>query len=826
LALATVVSYATVVFVVGQASGLFGLFSRFQRFATSVAFAPMALSWVYGGMLRLSPGHSPTFYFWVVMTIALPFTLALAVSVFRLATRPDASAIRLRRISTLELLVPVLLLVVLGVTLSIIANTVAVVPISTNDPMEYFAVARAIFEKQQLTDVYPVLDDSVLAGFYGPWTHPAGYVLIIAWLYLCQGTAEVAGIAKLLNVYGAAALVMVTWAWSGGPYRLSSAIAALLVLLVPLLMAQAFDMHVDILRLAMFTSVICMVPKWLSSRNVPSSLAFGFVVGLSIFIHSLGVLFVGFFAGLLLFLQSDRLVSRLALGLLVITVSLVMLAPDFLINYWSYGYLIGDSAPLWRVPSLNLVQFLNDQRGIGSLGDKIVYGVFAPISRPSILGWTTIAFATVLPLYVAHLAFVRVERRVFLRRILRATLANTLVMAMGGFALLLAFSVGLGSNAIIKNVRYVGTMSVIAGIAAVLIGAQVGFWLSYRSRTRLVALRFCFALLAVALSWSLVSRVIKNSDDRIAAFPTVRDHASDIDLALACGLNPGLRLVSSINEALALSPVRRVKIFDFAPAASAYYGRYPIVSYLDPKVLPAFLAPNSDTAFKTLKALGITHVLTPANNMGEIVNTAMGPLFEDTRYFRPERVIGNNRLLVAAGEDPLLPINVTKAGSIRIFPADGGALVIDGTDLRCTDNSSISGSGESAILTLVGRGIVSTGQRFEVDTTKRYRLSFDLRVPIGSPAANTWAGLATFDVNGLLQTEEPGTYRYGAIQNLDLVPSAEWSHYSGEFGGVGNQSHSQFRPGTHTVSPTFLLNYYSPQTSTSQIRNIVFEEID
>lgn len=830
LAFGTILCYAIVIAWIGSISGLFKQLASLQKLAVCVALAPMALSWVYAALLRLAPGNASGFYLSSITAVAALSALCALIACIR---RNSALAgPRWRQRHWLEYLPPAFFAAVLIIFVTIMLPANIRLPIITNDPMEYFTVARAIFQHQRLEGVYPVLNDSISKGFYGPWTHPPGYPLIVAWLYLCQGTAAVAGIAKLFNVYAATSLALVVWAFSGGPYRWSSIVAALMVLLVPLFIRETFDMHIDIARLAVWTSIICMVPAWLTNRTTSTSLAFGILVGLSMFIHSLGVLFFGFFAGLVLLLQSGRLISRLGYGTIVATVAVLMLLPDYLVNYANFGYFIGDSVPLWQVKAQDLIPFLNEQRGIGTVYEKIINGVLGAVTNPSVFGWTTIAFSIILPAYLIVLALPPTSVRVFLTRLFRPTLINTLILSMGAFLVMLALSTALGSNGLIKNVRYVATMSALAAVASILMADRVIVLLSARTHWRLSSHGYIYAPIAVALSWALLNEVRAQNISRLEAIPINELQTDNPDTVLECSIDPSLLLVSKINGALAAAPDRQIKVLAFFPAVSAYYGRYPIVSYLDPRLLPAFVTHDDAEAFAALKALGITHVLLPSYKMGEIEKTSFASLLKDRTYFEIDRSIDGNQLLVAAGSPRLFPpdpgpLHVSPSNPILFPTSDSIAfLAYNGTDLKCIRSVSAGDFDGEIYLEAKEQIVIVTRQQIEIDVTKRYRLSFEMRVPPGSSPANTFVGLATYDAKGKLQTEEPGTYRYGVLDNANIEPSSEWKHYSGTFAGAGNQAANQFRVGTRTVAPVFLLNYNNSKPSITQFRNVIFEQID
>jgi hypothetical protein len=354
-------------------------------------------------------------------------------------------------------------------TLLVIGNAAIKTPMAANDPMEYFFVARQIFDLQQLIGVYPLIDETIARGFYGPWTHPPGFVMLIVWGFMAQGTAEIASVAKLTGVYSLFSLLLLVYAWAGGSIRYRGVVAALLVLTCPMLLGETFDTHVDVPRIAMWTAVLCLVSIWFRRRSLSNTVALGALIGLSMFVHSIGLLFFPIFAGLLILVRGMSTADRAIQGILLALVAVLMVLPDYLQNLKHFGRIIGDSTPLWEIADFKLDEFVNNDRQILTTKHKLVRGILDQLLYTSWYGYAglTAAFAG-----CGYLLSVLISSRLQPQRILRHLRAprplTVLVLSCVGFICAIVLSIIADMNLIVKNLRYLATMIAVYAIVTVI----------------------------------------------------------------------------------------------------------------------------------------------------------------------------------------------------------------------------------------------------------------------------------------------------------------------------------------------------------------------
>ncbi len=120
--------------------------------------------------------------------------------------------------------------------------------------------------------------------------------------------------------------------------------------------------------------------------------------------------------------------------------------------------------------------------------------------------------------------------------------------------------------------------------------------------------------------------------------------------------------------------------------------------------------------------------------------------------------------------------------------------------------------GDVSGLQITGASNLFGSEHMPIDTKKSYAMKVRLKVTRDDPAKQgsaVYAGFATFDKDGKLQTDAPGTHRYFAGFG-DIKSSDGWREYFGVITGEGNERHDQFRAGTLSATPVLLANVKSP----------------
>lgn len=836
---------------VGRTTKVFASVRGLKWGATCLVFAPMFLAWMYGWLLRLLPGHSHRYYLIAIIALITPFALVEACHLFRdYWRRPSGKSVPSSKAVSKRLWAAIFVLALAFVFVAFLFTNIDT-PIYANDPLEYFSVARMIFNDARLIGIYPPIDPQITSGFYGPWTHPPGFVLVIAWGYLVQGTAAYAGIAKLHNPFAMFSMLLLAFAWAGGFVRNRGVIAAALVLLTPLLMEETFDSHVDIARIGMWTATLCLLPAWFGALTVRNSVALGVLAGLSMFVHSIGLIYWALMVGLVVLIQAKSFIQRVIYASVAFAVSLAMVAPDYIQNVRLFGRIVGDTVPLWEVKSLHLDAWLNQNRGIAGLADKLSRGLLAPFTEYGLFGpgMVVMAIAAVTWFLIVCLTTPKPLQTVP-SKFNRPTLINLLLLSTIGFFGIVLLSALAGSNLVVKNVRYLMTMSVVGAILAPLLVdrslrcvglAMAGFshidWRQFPKiayeyvwdRRRWVAFTCC----ALGLSWGAIASILQGQAYRESLFPEVslKVEASEPDRMLYCSRLAGFQLIAEMNDAVRQrGSTNGVKVLVFRPSDSVYYAKFPIVSLLDPSLIPAFVASRASDTYRILRNQGISHILVPDYKMGEISNSQFANLLADRSLTSIEDEVADNKLYRLDGALRLLdpwPIkSLIKERNIVVNLSTVHNVVTHRSLYRpadCDPALSVIREGEDSVLKVNNQSIILARTRYQVDPTARYRMSLDVRSS-GRKGITLDAGLATYDREGKLLTEAPGEHRYGVAVNVPVSGDGKWKSLVGDFQGVGNENYKQLRPGTSYVSPVIIVN--GTDGVTTEIRRIRLERID
>ena len=118
-------------------------------------------------------------------------------------------------------------------------------------------------------------------------------------------------------------------------------------------------------------------------------------------------------------------------------------------------------------------------------------------------------------------------------------------------------------------------------------------------------------------------------------------------------------------------------------------------------------------------------------------------------------------------------------------------------------------------------------RRFPVNTAHTYRVRARFKAIDGK--SKVYAGVVTYDANGNIQTNSPGTHRYCATVGDTVFQANGWVSFEGLITGEGNnEGHNKFRPGTFFASPVIVIGH-EPGTSSTATKTAVdyciFEDV-
>jgi hypothetical protein len=553
---------------------------------------------------RLAPGHGDLLYLVVPYGVFLGFLVFGARQVVPRLKKLLAAVITGFRESGLPTAMAVAFLTV-GLAFTILVGSVA--PLDGNDALEYAHAARLVYRQRSISG-YPFLDSTVSGGYYGPWTHPPGYVLRLVWGYLTAGNADALGIGKIAAGTSLAQTVLVAGFAARRMGRSSALLAAALTLGTPLLVQLAVKSHIDPGRLPAWLLAFALAGELARRASFSIAVLFGLALAAAMYGHSIGILAPPLASASYLLLARDALGVRLRVLSVANGVATGLLAAHFWRNWRDFGAPVADFAavPVYQLEKLGYADWFKAIGGSETWGDRLLrlarlfhsVGIFG-------LGPATALMGTLL--------------RRPLRLRFEPEIAALFWGAAGYLGLAIATSLA-GSDAFVKNDRYLVTvvpmLAVVGGVAMARILTKVENVL----RTFPSGRPYLVPIVAVAAVSVLTSAVtpkvarthwlsLKNTDP---AF--VRPYDS-----------PQFRAVAFARKALAEGGCALV----FRQGDFANYTETCWLSHIDPRLLPVYEAESVEAAQMALERLGLTHVVLPPYDEPAWTMSALVQLLKD-----------------------------------------------------------------------------------------------------------------------------------------------------------------------------------------------------
>lgn len=566
---------------------------RMGLFALVAPVAPLALSFVVMAAYSLPFAVSSPI---VVTSILIPLGLALWTWRHSIRAVVDEIVTGVRGFGPQRSIAEV----VLYVLAAIVFVQLVAMPLMENDPIEYHAVAKYIFETGSLS-VYPVIE-AAPNGLFAPPSHPPAYHMYIVWGYAWLGT-ETFVPARLMSIYA-----LVATAWLLGSVlsehgRRGVVLGLLLLLATPLYVSSLVAYHIDPIRLGSFLAAAVAVARLIERPERETAILAGSILGLAAFAHSIGLLAVVFGGLAWLLLGPSNRFYRFGLPILVGLFALLFGGAQYLKNLYMFGVPLHDSVPVWDMPEIDFESDLQYRRDLVRLRDKLLFGVFRGFVELPLFG---------LLFWFALLGAWRVSRR-WAEQSTVTRVAFTFVAAFFALALLTAL---FGSTLVIKNPRYVMTIVPLLIVLAVPILAK---WPQARSLWMKGATLILFALLA---SWTIVQ-----SGVRLARYGTLQVYtAGERAPIYRGGKFPGGPLFVHVEKEL--KPGEKTLVF--RQADFTLYGTGGWIDNFDTQLMPFYRLKTAQEAYDWLRARKVRFVLLPYYTYPMVYRTAVEPLLADT----------------------------------------------------------------------------------------------------------------------------------------------------------------------------------------------------
>lgn len=689
LSLITLATYAT------ASLSFFGLTSIALRgsgttlplqIAISLACGPMSLAWLLGILLRVAPGNHTSFYtsfIFVILIIGAVIGLTYLYKQMSIFLTDLSNSNRRKRIYLYGFGL-LILCCFLIIYLRPILVLNLVLPVVSNDALDYFTAARLVFEQASLVN-YPFIDSNKSGGFYGYWTHPPGFTLLLAWSNFLQDHSIFAGGGRITALWHYGALLFLIFAVAMRAGFTSAFAAVLFLLATPFFANNAISMHIDTTRIAIFTAAIASILVLLDSFSFKRLLLAGYIIGLAQFVHSIGILVLFLSIPAYFFLRqlpwnwyglSRRLFEVCALT----TVCIIVVLPDHLVNLQVYGTLIKDKPEVWEISHLDVRAHRDFVRMIATPSDMIFNGFLKGFTNVRQFSYTYWAFSFVVFL-CSMLCYRRISKWVFnMKNPKMVPFSDISVLALFflGFYAIVLLSVFAGSDLIIKNTRYLATPH---GLIAILFGFLVATLISDSveingfSAVRAAVLRVLFmikrwlnhliidisrialilkslparswlmliekpfkslmaVIILVAFGWVGQQTIMDAQSVKLSQYKLYRINSdtNQLDSKTKIALLPGriYKLISYINQRAENGdwPLG-LKVLTFRKADAAFYLDVPYMAYLDSKLVPFYKAQSKEAGIRVLRGIKIGYVITPPYSEPTVYNSVLQDIIGD-----------------------------------------------------------------------------------------------------------------------------------------------------------------------------------------------------
>jgi len=330
-------------------------------------------------------------------------------------------------------------------------------PITANDPLEYAASARLLFDGLSLQN-YPYLETDKNNGYYGPWTHPLGYIGLILWGYLIQGTHKISAVISLISLYYYVLLFLLPICLSGKSQKPSTILAfAYSIGLTPLIFSLTLDSHIDPIRILVLTCFAILHAKTFNNGGLKNRVILGLVLGLTLYCHSINILLIPLLIIIHIIVCFRTSPVRVLEGIYIALIAVSLNSFRYYTNYKLFGHPVADTGavPVWALESLMYEEYFEIIRGFSTFREKWLLGGLGLLTKPHIYGIAGWIFLLSLWLQLRDANFKVFN---FIRNLFGSGIQSIAQLYVLGFLAMMILSLVLGMDSFIKNIRYMLTI--------------------------------------------------------------------------------------------------------------------------------------------------------------------------------------------------------------------------------------------------------------------------------------------------------------------------------------------------------------------------------
>jgi 4-amino-4-deoxy-L-arabinose transferase-like glycosyltransferase len=352
-----------------------------------IGLGPLLVSWILKWLLTLMPGHSSTFYIVTIVALFAGMLWFGRTKFYLVGNLWRQFRNGIRRFSLRDrwyVAIPLLLAAEITVALFI---TCLMLPLTGNDPLEYAVTARLIYSHKAAA-IYPFVTADPSTGFYAPLTHPLGYVMMMVWCHLLQGTVSHTMLLRTIAPFYMLCTLLLLWVTLERQRRGLGALGVLLYSTVPLIGFVTGDCHIDPLRIHFFFAAFVVLARLIESPSGQRAIFAGLLTGAAMFTHSIGVLVPVFIVPVYVLLSRARWRPRLAHLATICGIALVIAGHRYWVNQQLYGTPISNLIPVWEMPEIGYKDYLTHTRYMETFVDRYVFGLFKGFSKIDMFGFS------------------------------------------------------------------------------------------------------------------------------------------------------------------------------------------------------------------------------------------------------------------------------------------------------------------------------------------------------------------------------------------------------------------------------------------------------
>lgn len=574
---------------------------------TGIAFGPFLLG--FGGILALTAAGGASHLLHLGVALAFVTTVGVGAAAVRVVwprqfkvDRTDRQPLSLGEWS---------LVLALGAAVVALLAITLLVPLIQNDALEYGLAARELYFARDL-HAYPVLNpESNLTGFYGPWTHPPLYVVLLYLADVIQGHADVPGAIRLIAPWFLWCGAGVVWSLGRLVDRATALMAALLFMSTPLLFLGAGSALIDALPVVGFALVVAGIVGF-NSNAISIGAVLGVLLGASLWTHSQAVLFAPLALAALAFDNGVKSWFRTAREAAVaLAVALAIAGWPYWRNTELFGTPISDNPVVFALAGLHWSDYFTIGRGLGSPTALVQYGVLKGLFALETYGLIFWLVAGSIVVFLGRQTRATVQGLICSGARLLDTQDRVLwlmILLICCYVAGTILSVALGIDHFVKNERYLlitlPMVSVVAAFGVVQLSNVIPRFSSLKS---------------VGLSLIALMGLVN-----VAVFTHYAFHKPNLglsDLAKPMRFKTAkaaeYELISAVDGGTDAGRVLTLKPADF------YYSRRKMLSYLDPRMVPFYDETDLKRSIELLREIGVTSIHVPSYGIPPLYNSVL-----------------------------------------------------------------------------------------------------------------------------------------------------------------------------------------------------------